>query len=121
MSATKEVKDRTRQRLFACSIPNDEFGLWEIVGEDPNCDLGGNHHQPLLTRVEGTYVEAVEFALNLDGFWSWGYGGNINKVAPNKLSKGSTSRLYELKKKHEKLETELEKVETELRMYGEKV
>ncbi len=28
-------------------------GLWQIKGEDPNCDFGGSHYQPDLGIVEG--------------------------------------------------------------------
>lgn len=63
----------------------DEFGIWQIVGEDPNCDMGGYHHQPDLGNVEGTLSQAIDYAVNLVGFWQWGAGGNIKKLEIKRL------------------------------------
>lgn len=49
----------------------DEKGLWKVKGEDPNCDMGGYHHQPDLGVVEGTLQEALEYALAHKDFYSW--------------------------------------------------
>ena len=35
----------------------NEYGTWEVRGEDPNCDMGGYHHEPLLGYFEGTLEE----------------------------------------------------------------
>jgi hypothetical protein len=64
-----------------------ETGLWAIHGEDPNCDLGGYHSNPLLATVEGRYADVVEYALNLKGFFGWGSGGYIEKIEPTKITK----------------------------------
>lgn len=56
-----------------------EYGIWEILGEDPNCDMGGSHHQPSLEIVEGTLEKAIIYGVELSGFWQWGSGGNIVK------------------------------------------
>ena len=56
-----------------------ERGIWEILGEDPNCDMGGSHHQPSLEIVEGTLEKAIQYAVELYGFWQWGGGGNLVK------------------------------------------
>ena len=53
---------------------------WEIFGEDPNCDFGGSHHQPHLAYVEGTLEKAIEYAVGLSGFYSWGSGGDIKEI-----------------------------------------
>jgi hypothetical protein len=58
----------------------DEFGFWKILGEDPNCDLGGSHHQPDLGVVEGTLKEALVYALKNSDFYTWGGGGDITKI-----------------------------------------
>lgn len=55
----------------------ETYGIWEVLGEDPNPDLGGNHHQPFLGRFEGTLKKVIEHAVTLPGFWQWGSGGNI--------------------------------------------
>jgi hypothetical protein len=56
-----------------------EHGIWEILGEDPNCDMGGSHHQPSLEIVEGTLEKAIQYGVELPGFWQWGGGGSIIK------------------------------------------
>lgn len=35
------------------TYPLDQEGIWQIYGEDPNCDLGGHHYEPLLATVTG--------------------------------------------------------------------
>ncbi len=58
----------------------DTQGIWRIRGEDPNCDLGGHHHQPDLGLFDGTLREAIEHGTGLPGFWQWGAGGNFSLV-----------------------------------------
>lgn len=58
----------------------DEEGFWKIKGEDPNCDLGGSHYQPDLGIVEGTLKEALLYALGNPNFYTWGGGGDIEKI-----------------------------------------
>lgn len=76
----KCVKDQLLKKY-----PQDTVGIWRIEGEDPNCDLGGQHGNPYLKTVEGSYDDAVMYALTLPGFIGWGYGGNITKVEVVKL------------------------------------
>jgi hypothetical protein len=52
-----------------------EKGVWEIRGEDPNCDLGGPHIQPKLEVVEGRLIDVIAYGVELPGFWQWGGGG----------------------------------------------
>lgn len=63
----------------------DEYGVWEVRGEDPNCDLGGHHHQPYLFTAEGKLENVIEKAVDTSGFWQWGAGGKIKKVMIEKL------------------------------------
>lgn len=58
----------------------EEKGLWKVKGEDPNCDMGGFHHQPELGIIEGTIKEALEYAIQHQNFYTWGGGGDIEKV-----------------------------------------
>lgn len=58
----------------------DETGIWQILGEDPNCDLGGAHHNPMLGYLEGKLENVIREAVKMDRFWQWGSGGQINKV-----------------------------------------
>jgi hypothetical protein len=59
----------------------DEKGTWEVRGEDPNCDLGGHHHMPVLGCYQGTLNEVIDIAVNSAGFWQWGGGGDIRLIA----------------------------------------
>lgn len=63
----------------------EEYGTWEIRGEDPNCDFGGHHHQPHLGTVEGTLEEVIKYGANLGNFWQWGGGGDFRKVNIKRL------------------------------------
>lgn len=63
----------------------DEYGMWEIRGEDPNCDFGGYHHTPYLDTVECTLEKAIKYAITLKRWYTWGAGGCIKKVETKKL------------------------------------
>lgn len=73
-------KENARARLLENYSAN-EHGTWKIFGEDQNAELTGPHHEPKLETVTGTYGNVVEYALTLDGFFSWGRGGRIEKKA----------------------------------------
>jgi hypothetical protein len=60
--------------------PLDELGYWIVYGEDPNCDLGGHHSQPLLCVMFGRLSHIIDRAVVLPGFWKWGQGGSIKKI-----------------------------------------
>lgn len=106
-----------RERLLRAYAP-DEPGVWKILGEDPNCDLGGHHHQPELEIITGTYKNVVDYALKLPQFFTWGGGGNIKKQAErfkniDKLV--SNQRYNELKSERVRLTERLAQVEKELK------
>ncbi len=63
----------------------DEYGIWEVFGEDPTCDFGGSHHQPHLGTFEGTLEQVLHKGVNLPRFWQWGGGGEIKKIEAKKL------------------------------------
>lgn len=63
----------------------NEFGVWRIRGEDPNCDFGGSHYQPELGVVEGNLKDVIKYAVKLHGFYTWGSGGDITKVEIKRL------------------------------------
>lgn len=54
-----------------------KIGMWDIHGEDPNCDLGGSHHEPYLGQFYGSLKDCIMYANDLPGFWSWGGGGRF--------------------------------------------
>lgn len=67
------------QALLVKHKLSDE-GVWEIYGEDPNCDLAGYHHMPKLGTCSGTLSKVLEIAVNLSNFYTWGGGGEISKI-----------------------------------------
>jgi len=74
-----------------------QTGMWQILGEDPNCDLGGHHHQPDLGLVEGKLADVIEYAVGLSSFWTWGGGGNIVlRSAPKKINPDANKQRREL-------------------------
>lgn len=54
-----------------------EHNVWEVRGEDPNCDFGGHHHEPFIANVEGTLENVIKWAVVQPNFWTWGGGGSI--------------------------------------------
>lgn len=67
----------------------DEYGVWEVRGEDQNPDLGGSHHTPFLGRFEGILSDIIDYAVELPSFWTWGGGGEIKKAL---ISRKSTTK-----------------------------
>lgn len=61
------------------------IGIWEVRGEDPNCDFAGHHHEPYLFTAEGALRDVIEKAVEHPRFWQWGAGGSIKKVEIEKL------------------------------------
>lgn len=62
------------------------FGIWHIYGEDPNCDLGGHHHEPFLGTYKGTLQKVLEAAFANPRFYTWGGGGRIEKISIAELN-----------------------------------
>ena len=90
----------------------DEVGVWEIRGEDPNCDFGGSHHSPYLATVSGRLVDVIESAVELPSFWTWGAGGNIRLVEIQSLD--MVNNKARLAKEKEELQKRIEEIEKEL-------
>lgn len=109
--------DDVRQRLLKEHSPT-AVGKWKILGEDPNCDLGGYHHEPHIATVAGTYANVVEFALRQNGFFSWGGGGRIVKVFEPKVidvdNMKDIVKIKELESEREKLQNRIYEIDEEL-------
>lgn len=59
----------------------DEYGTWQVYGEDSNPDFGGSHHQPFIGYFEGRLGDIVQYVTEMEPrFWSWGSGGDFKKV-----------------------------------------
>ena len=113
---SNDKHEGTRKRLLEEHSGSD-YGTWRILGEDPNCDLGGAHHEPELETVTGTYANVVEYALTLPSFFQWGYGGRIVKVATRhkNIDKIMTNpRIKQLQEERKQLEARLKVVVAEL-------
>ena len=93
----------------------DQEGLWEIRGEDPNCDFGGSHYMPELGIVDGKLRDVIEYGVELPSFWQWGGGGdfrlinNIKKINPveNKRRRELNARLRALQSEVDQIKKEL--------------
>jgi hypothetical protein len=107
-----------RSRLLQ-KYPSNTVGRWRIVGEDPNCDMGGAHGNPHLETVTGTYRYVVEYAVALPGFFRYGYGGDIIQESEETQLKNIDTvmrepRIQELREKKESLLAQLREVGEEL-------
>lgn len=88
----------------------DNHGTWAVYGEDPNCDFGGSHREPLLGYYEGVLRDVMEYAFTLKGFWSWGSGGRFKEVVVVKIDKNTAQEMQKLKEEKEALEKRLEEL-----------
>lgn len=107
--------DHVRNRLLK-EYKADEFGTWRILGEDPNCDWGGHHHEPELETVTGTYQNVIEYAMTLKNFFTWGYGGRIIKQAGKhkNIDNVINNRIPLLKEEKDKLLARIKEIDSEL-------
>ena len=89
--------------------PLNTEGVWIIEGEDPNCDYGGCHSNPYLVTVTGKLEDVLEYATNLNGFWTWGSGGNIKYIGNTlpKITPDSNKQEEKRKQRIRELEDEL--------------
>jgi hypothetical protein len=95
----------------------NEYGVWRIKGEDPNCDMGGYHHQPDLGLYEGRLDEVIAYAVELPGFWTWGGGGSITKTEvelPKKIDAKSIANRRAKEVERKELEARLKELNKEL-------
>lgn len=93
----------------------EEEGMWQIFGEDPNCDFGGCHSQPNLGFAEGKLADVIEYAVDLPGFWQWGAGGDIKKMSEIKKVDNTTSRRRrELLPRRAELESMIQAIDAQL-------
>lgn len=93
----------------------DEYGVWEVRGEDQNCDLGGSHHMPFLGRFEGTLSDIIDYAVDLPNFWTWGGGGEIRKSsAIKKIDNKTNIKRKKLQEEYELLSKKLEAIKKEI-------
>lgn len=96
--------------------PLSENGIWAIYGEDSNCDMGGSHSMPLLEHTQGKLDDVVQYAVELPGFWQWGWGGRIDKLPVPKLIKpDAVKKRKEITEKLSAAEEEVTRLRKELK------
>lgn len=80
----KNYKTSIWYEIASKQVQNNSTGIynWTIYGEDENCDFGGHHHMPHIGDFQGTLEQAIEYAVMLPKFYTWGGGGNIRLTNP---------------------------------------
>lgn len=106
-----EISYSGRQLLK--KYPLNTEGIWEIRGEDPNCDWGGHHHQPYLATLRGRLRDVITLAVEMPGFWNWGAGGSITLIQVQEITPESTKEYIAGKARIRALEKELENLKKE--------
>jgi hypothetical protein len=87
----------------------EDEGVWQVYGEDPNCDMGGSHVQPFLGMYDGKLIDVIRYAVELPNFWEWGSGGDIRKLGiPVHITHDSVQERSEDMKRMEQLTEALE-------------
>lgn len=81
----EERRNHPKRKTLLANYPATRYGIWVVRGEDPNCDLGGSHVEPLIGYVEGMYEIVVDWALVQPAFFAWGSGGSIEEIVVKKL------------------------------------
>ncbi len=116
MSEDLVAKYKSGYSYTTNKYPDDQEGVWEVRGEDPNCDWGGHHHPPYLGTFSGKYIDVVTMAVNMSSFWTWGSGGEIKAVKIKKVD--SISNLQRAKLKQELQDIELRATEIKKLLKG---
>lgn len=111
--------EAVRARLLEKHLRGEQ-GIWQIFGEDPNADMGGCHSQPLLGTVQGDYESAVDYALGMSGFFTWGDGGRLEKVDILKVDSSALKVRTALLDRRAALKAQLAAVEVDLKKMGVK-
>lgn len=106
------------------SIGTNTYGIWDIRGEDPNCDFGGSHSEPHLGYAEGTLNDVAAFASTLKEISTWGSFGHLRLISNiieiedgyyNKVISGEIEKKREeLRQKKKNLEEALAEINSEL-------
>ncbi len=78
----KEVKEYLSS-AYKTKYPLERYGIWDVHGDDPNCDLGGSHIQPFLGRFEGRFIDVLRYAVTMPRWRCWGQG-SVGLSAPVK-------------------------------------
>lgn len=77
--ANEWLKSYTGRKLLE-EYDLSEYGVWRVLGEDRNADFRGSRQIPYLGTFEGTLDSVIKHAVQLPRFYSWGSGGEIEKI-----------------------------------------
>jgi hypothetical protein len=113
------TKNKVQEYLkyeYHTKYPLEENGYWIIYGEDPNCDFGGSHHEPLLEIVSGKYIDVVTYATTLKSFYTWGSGGRIVKTTITDIDETINVEKLKLLQEKEELQQKLQEIQAKLSM-----
>ena len=88
--------------------PLSTEGIWNVRGEDPNCDWGGSHIMPQLGHYTGKLEDVIRFAVTLPNFWAWGAGGDFTLVTPKSIP--NLEQLSKLTAEREKLKKRIAEI-----------
>lgn len=83
--------------------PLDLRAVWQVRGEDSNCDFGGSHFMPTLGYYEGTLDEVIDIAVNLPDFWQWGGGGELTPIKIKPADRARQEGIDALRKERDAL------------------
>ena len=86
-----------------------------VYGEDPNCDMAGPHHEPVLGYFEGNRKDVEEYAKSLPNWSAWGRGGHVDELHFQQVNPQANKRRLELLAKKNSLEFELQEINKELK------
>lgn len=112
--AIKRFRDTLSGKRLLDKYPLNTSGTWRIQGEDPNCDFNGPHHQPDLGVVEGTLSDVIEYAVDLEHYWTWGSGGDITPITVKKIDSATNKRTTTLRQEAIDLVARLAEINKEL-------
>jgi hypothetical protein len=115
----KYIKDTWGGKELLKNHKLDDEGIWEIYGEDPNCDMGGSHHTPKLGTVQGKLCDVIMYGASLPSFWQWGSGGHftlLGKEIP-KVDEHSWKERADLEAEEKRLKEALDAVKGRLKAY----
>jgi hypothetical protein len=105
------MKTYSGQKITTAEL--NKVAVWEIRGEDSNCDMGGAHHMPHLGTVQGKLRDVIEYAVELPGFWQWGGGGEFKEIKIQSID--DMSRKANLLREKADLKARIEEIDKELR------
>jgi hypothetical protein len=73
-------KSHSGKHLWSTTKDLSQSGHWRILGEDSNPDFGGTHYQPTLAICYRKLEDVINYAVQLDGWKTWGLGGDIQQI-----------------------------------------